>query len=189
MDKTISFSRTVEIRHDVDVCVAGGGPAGFAAAVAAARHGARVFLAEAGGAFGGMGTLGLVPAFMPLGDGEHLLASGIGTEVLRRMLSPSETDWDPALPLDTRFEYAIDVEKLKRVYDTMAEEAGIDFSFGAHLVGAEVADHRVAAALLWGKSGFYAVRAKVFVDATGDADLCAFAGVPFSQGDETPAGG
>jgi hypothetical protein len=187
MDKTITFSRTVEIRHDVDVFIAGGGPAGFAAAMAAARHGARVFLAEAGGAFGGMGTLGLVPAFMPLGDGEHLLAAGIGTEVLRRMLSPSETDWDPDLPLDTRFEYAVDVEKLKRVYDTMAEEAGIAFSFGAHLVGAEVADGRVAAAILWGKSGFYAVRAKVFVDATGDGDLCAFAGAPFSQGDDTGA--
>ncbi len=184
MDKLI-FQRAAEIRHEVDVFVAGGGPAGVAAAVAAARHGASVFLAEAEWAFGGMGTLGLVPAFMPLGDGEHLLADGIGTEVVRRMLSKSETDWDPALPLDTRFEYSVDVEKLKRVYDRMVEQSGAGFSFGAHIVGVEHSGGHVDAVLLWGKSGFYAVRAKVYVDATGDGDLCAYAGAAFEKGDET----
>ena len=184
-NQAIHFQRAAEIRHDVDVFVAGGGPAGIAAAIAAARHGASVFLAEAEWAFGGMGTLGLVPAFMPLGDGEHLLADGIGTEVLRRMLSPSETEWDPALPLDTRFEYSVDVEKLKRVYDRMMEESGAGFSFGAHLVGVERTEDHIDAALLWGKGGFYAVRAKIYIDATGDGDLCAFAGAAFGKGDET----
>ena len=74
----IEYGRSLELRRDVDVFVAGGGPAGCAAAVAAARQGARVFLAESQGCLGGQGTAGLVPAFMQFGDGEHFLADGLG---------------------------------------------------------------------------------------------------------------
>jgi len=62
MTETLAFSREAEVRQDVDVFVAGGGPAGLTAAIAAARMGKSVFLAESQGAFGGMGTVGLVPA-------------------------------------------------------------------------------------------------------------------------------
>ena len=72
-------------RDDVDVFVAGGGPAGVAAALSASRQGARVFLAEGTSCFGGMGTAGLVPAFMCFSDGLHFLAAGIGEEIMFRM--------------------------------------------------------------------------------------------------------
>jgi NADPH-dependent 2,4-dienoyl-CoA reductase/sulfur reductase-like enzyme len=57
----VTFHRRIPVRHEVDVFVAGGGPAGIAAAVAAARQGARVFLAERNTCLGGMGTAGDVP--------------------------------------------------------------------------------------------------------------------------------
>ncbi|GAF96810.1 unnamed protein product, partial [marine sediment metagenome] len=58
---SLRFQREIPIRHDVEVFVAGGGPAGVAAAVAAAREGRSVFLAEGQSCLGGMGTAGLVP--------------------------------------------------------------------------------------------------------------------------------
>ena len=76
----VVFQRRLAVRHEVDVFVAGGGPAGVAAAVAAARQGARVFLAERNTCLGGMGTAGLLPLFMPFSDGIRNLAGGIGED-------------------------------------------------------------------------------------------------------------
>jgi len=58
---SIEFTKVIPVRHKVDVFVAGGGPSGVAAALAAARQGSRVYLAEAHTCFGGMGTAGLFP--------------------------------------------------------------------------------------------------------------------------------
>ena len=78
---TLQYQKSIDVKYDVDVFVAGGGPAGVAAAVAAAENGASVFIAESFGAFGGAGVHALVPAFMQFGDGEHFLAGGIGLRV------------------------------------------------------------------------------------------------------------
>lgn len=179
---TVTFQREVPVRHDVDVFVAGGGPAGCAAAVMAARQGARVFLAEGQNCLGGMGTAGLVPAFMQFGDGVNFLAAGFGEELLERLIADGGTS--AAAPgADRSGCYPIQAEVLKRVYDRLLEEAGVAFSLHANLVGVEVRDGTVQCAVLWGKSGLYAVRAKVFVDGTGDGDLAAWAGAPFEKGD------
>ena len=77
----MQYTKSIEIRYDVDVCVAGGGPSGVAAAVSAARKGAKVLLLEAQGFFGGAGTAGLVPAFMPFDNEVDFLAEGIGREI------------------------------------------------------------------------------------------------------------
>ena len=90
--RSISLKREIPVRHEVDVFVAGGGPAGVAAAVAAARQGASVFLAEGHSCFGGMGTAGLVPAFMTFGDGVSFLAAGIGEEVLDKLHAAGGVD-------------------------------------------------------------------------------------------------
>lgn len=179
---TVKFQREVPVRHDVDVFVAGGGPAGCAAAVMAARQGARVFLAEGHSCLGGMGTAGLVPAFMQFGDGVTFLAAGFGEELLERLIAAGGTY--PAGPDGDRTGcYPILPEVLKRVYDALLEDAGVAFSLHANLIGVEMAEDAVQTALVWGKSGLYAVRAKVFVDGTGDGDLAAWAGAPFEKGD------
>ncbi|MCD6335836.1 MAG: FAD-dependent oxidoreductase [Candidatus Latescibacteria bacterium] len=181
--RSVSFQRTIPIRHEVDVFVAGGGPAGFAAALVAARQGRRVYVAEGTACFGGMGTSGLVPTFMQFGDGEHFDAGGVGREIYDRLW-----DMDAAGPRDKRdfgcCRLSIRVEALKRLYDLIAEASGLDFTFHTQLIAVEGTDGCATHAFCFGKSGLFAVRAKLFVDGTGDGDLAAWAGAPFAKGDE-----
>jgi len=172
---TLDVRRSVPVRHDVDVFVAGGGPAGVAAAVAAARQGARVFLAERQGCLGGMGTAGMLPLFMSVSDGVNNLIGGVGAEVLRRLREAGGTG--PGSDVTIR------AEVLKRVYDDLAAESGVAFTFQTALIGVETEAGRVTAALLAAKSGLFAVRAQVFLDCTGDGDLATWAGAPFEKGD------
>lgn len=78
------YQRELHTKYSADICVIGGGPIGIAAAVAAARQGADVFLVEAQGYFGGAATSALVPTFVSFTDGINFLAGGIGHEVYDR---------------------------------------------------------------------------------------------------------
>lgn len=176
MANSIVFSRTIPVRHEVDVFVAGGGPAGIAAALVAARAGRKVFLAEGHSCFGGMGTAGMIPVFMMFGDGVNFLAEGIGREVLDALTAEK----GPNSPLSTN---AIPAELLKRVYDRLLVEAGIELSLMTQVVDIVAKDGRIEQAICHAKSGFFAVSAKMFVDGTGDGDLAAWAGAPFEKAD------
>ena len=83
MQTTISFCRSLPLAGEFDVIVAGGGPSGCAAAVAASRLGARVLLIEGTFMLGGMGTAGMVPAWCPFSDKEKIIYKGIAEEVFR----------------------------------------------------------------------------------------------------------
>lgn len=179
----LNWQREIPVRHEVDVFVAGGGPAGLAAAIAAARQGARVFLAEGHSCFGGQGTASLVPAFMQFGDGENFLAAGVGREVLDRLVAAGGIGPKDD-PSNNRSSIAIRVEVLKRVYDEMARDAGFDFTFHTQLIDVAAGGGRVTEAICAAKSGVFAVKARAFVDCTGDGDLAAWAGAPFEKGDE-----
>lgn len=179
-DAKLVFRRELPVRHEVDIFVAGGGPAGVAAGMAAARQGAEVFIAEGQACFGGMGTAGLVPAFMRFSDGIHFLADGIGREVYERMKSYTDIPVD-----DVNGSVSINAEALKRVYDDLVQATpGVDFAFHTQVIGVESEGGHVHHAVCAAKSGLYAVKAKVFVDSTGDGDLAAWAGAPFEKGDE-----
>jgi hypothetical protein len=132
----ISFQRTIPIRHNVGVFIAGGGPSGIAAALAATQQGAKVFLAEGQSYFGGMATAGLVPSFSKFSDGINFLAGGVGWKVYehcrdRGVFGP---DYNPnrRYRLDSN---PIHAEGLKRVYDSLMVESGADFTFQTHLAG------------------------------------------------------
>ena len=175
------FKREIPVRYEVDVFVAGGGPSGVTAAVAAARNGCSVYLAEAMGCFGGQGTAGLVPCFMRFTDGYHFLAAGLGEEILNNLrkeggIGPDGED--VAERVDFR------VEVLKRVYDDLVIGAGVQFTFNTNLIGVEVEDGKVSSVILSAKSGLFAVKAKMYIDCTGDGDLATWAGAPFEKGDE-----
>lgn len=71
------YQKQLEIRYETDILVIGGGAAGVAAAVAAARMGRDVLLVEAQGCFGGVGTSGMVPSFAAFFDGANLLGEGV----------------------------------------------------------------------------------------------------------------
>ena len=172
----VTFQRSIPIRHEVDIFVAGGGPAGVSAAVAAARQGRSVFLAERHTCLGGMGTAGLVPVFMQFSDGVNMLAAGIGEEILTKLRQAGGTGPDS--------QFAIRAEVLKRVYDDLLINADVNFTFEIQLIDIEKKADRICLAILAAKSGMFAVKAKVFIDCTGDGDLAVWAGTPFEKGDE-----
>lgn len=176
----------------MDVCVLGGGPAGVAAALGAARSGASVLLVEKKGFLGGSGTAAQVPAFAPFSDRTKSIVRGVGWEVLTEMLRrtgriiPAPDTY--AVPQDkARMDWVpIDVETLKCVYDDLCEAAGVQVLF--HTVAPEVikseSGDAIAGVVLANKNGLSLARARVFIDATGDADIAARASCPFEIGDE-----
>lgn len=170
------YQKELPEKYTVDVFVAGGGAAGVAAAIAAARQGKSVFLAEGAGAFGGLGTTGFVPAFAPFDDGEHVLAAGVGYEIRKTVSKsvPLGTYWTP-----------IDAEELKRAYDAaVTSEKGIAFSFFTTVCDVAVTDGHIDYAVCTAKSGMFAVKAKIFIDCTGDGCLCAMGGGDYEFGDD-----
>ncbi len=168
------YQKQIDVRYTADVLIVGGGAAGVAAAVSAARMGKKVLLCEANGCFGGMGTSGLVPAYAPFTDGENVLAAGVGLEIRQNVSRhiPVETAW-------TR----IDPEELKREYDRILTEAGVDFLFFTTLCDVLAEDGVIKCAVFTSRSGMFAVEASVYIDCTGDGNLIAFAGGEFELGD------
>ncbi|MBQ9408406.1 MAG: FAD-dependent oxidoreductase [Clostridia bacterium] len=171
------YTKQIPIKYDVDIFVAGGGPSGVAAAVTAARQGKRVFLAENNGCFGGSGTVGLVPAFAQFTDGERFLVGGVGREVRYRVVGEA-CNYSRAF-------CGVKVETLKKTYDDIVTaEENIQFSFFTRLIDVIATDGHIDCAILAAKSGIFAVKAKIYVDCTGDADLSAMAGADTEFGDE-----
>jgi len=180
MKKYHLSERSIPLDDSWDVIVAGGGPAGCAAAIAAAREGAKTLLIEGTGALGGSGTSALVPAWCPFSDREKIIYRGIAERVFsgakKGMAHVGETDmdWVP-----------IDAERLKRVYDALVSEAGATVLFQTSVAMVEKDETGISALLVANKAGLTALRARVYVDCTGDADLCAWGGADFHQGDES----
>jgi hypothetical protein len=174
-------ARQVPVLADVDVLVVGGGPSGVAAAVAAARTGARTFLVEQSGAFGGMWTSGLVITLA--GYNSWLLpdrvrcVAGIGGEWLGRAARiGGVTDHDG-------FALSSDPEKMKLVADRLLQEAGVDFVLHVLATYPIVEDAAVRGCILETVEGRQAVRATVTVDCTGNGDLVSRAGGDWVKGE------
>src|SRR6516165_1214200 len=177
--QTYRLTRDIAVEEDFDVLVAGGGPAGSAAAICAARLGAKVLLAEATGCLGGMGTSGLVSTFGPVSDGRRMLVGGFMRELVLAMQQHDELGphvspeflhsqlnrWVPFRP-----------EELKRLLDEMAQDAGVEVRFFTRVIDAEAHDNRVEGAVISNVEGYRFIRARTFIDATGDAALADLAG-------------
>jgi len=161
-----------------DLIVVGGGTSGVAAAVSAARHGCKTLLIEKYGFLGGTPTGALVTPMMGnMLDTEHNLTDGLYLEVLSRLKSighsATHENGNPGW---------FDPEMMKCVLDDMCEEAGVHVLFDTVLTGVNVDKGLITTVNCFNKSGFSAFDAKYFIDATGDADLAAFAGVNCDRG-------
>lgn len=174
----LHYEKQIIIKYNVDVFIAGGGPAGVAAAISAAENGAAVFLAESFGSFGGAAVNALVPAFMQFTDGVNFLAGNIGKRVREYICNNSPEEYKQYCP------DSIPVEILKRCYDEMMQESGAEFAFFSQVSDVITENNTVKYAICSAKGEIFAVAAKVFIDCTGDGDLAALAGAKYYKGDE-----
>ena len=169
-----------------DVILAGGGPAGVAAAMAAARNGAKTLLIEANGYLGGTVTHGSLPAFCPFGNTDEPLIRGIGLELLEALRAetslPAYYADSPEKPLYNWF--PVDGEALKRILDEKVPASGCELLLHAHLVGCETEDGVIRSVTVHTPGGLEAFAARVFIDCTGDGVLSAEAGCEIQLGNE-----
>lgn len=164
-------ARDIPIVEECDVVVCGGGPAGVAAAIAAARTGARTRLLEMQGCLGGTWTAGLVSWII------ESRKTGLMHQITQ------ELDRRGARGPGGERDFAYDPESMKLLLDELVLEAGVQVQLYTHVVGTHVNDAgRLALALTESKSGRQAWAAKAFIDTTGDGDLAAQAGCGFDLG-------
>lgn len=177
-------ARSVPVIEEAEVVVLGGGPAGVAAAVSAARAGADVVLVERYGHLGGLATGGLVILLDCYSDGGEIVIKGFAREVWEALEAEGCVRRSPS---EEKTSILFDPEALKYVYLSLARSAGVRFLLHSWAAAAVMDGQTLAAVLVESKSGRQAVRGRVFVDASGDADLVAWAGAPFEL-EEHPLG-
>jgi len=160
-------------QREYDVIVIGGGMGGVAAAIEAASHGARTLIVEQSGQFGGVGTNSLITSFSQ----KPLPGTPEPTFVERILLHMRE---EGTASKTTR---AFSAEHLVLLLDKWILESGAVPLFFTTLVDVTAENGEVQKVLLHNKSGLFEATAKVYIDSTGDGDLCFVAGAAFEQGD------
>jgi hypothetical protein len=169
-----------------DVIVVGGGISGAMAGIGAARAGAKTLVIEQYGFLGGMLTAAGVGPMMTFHAGEQQVIQGPTGELIDRL---KEKGQSPGHIFDsTGCTYTVtpfDVEGMKRELELMLTEAGGEFLYHAMLASVEANDGEVKSITVCTKAGLMKLQAKVYVDATGDADLAYHAGVECAKGRES----
>jgi hypothetical protein len=175
-------ARKIPVAAEVDVLVVGGGAAGSAAALAAARLGASTLVVEFFGCLGGNATNGMVSNYCGItttgpGSTGIQLVKGIGNDIINALAA-----LDPSAGTTYKAP-SFNPEILKRVLDQMAAEAKLNILYYTQFTEPIMHGNRVIGALIQNKGGRQAILAKRVVDASGDGDVCAGAGAPFTNGD------
>ncbi len=187
-----TFQREIPIESSYEVVVAGGGPAGVAAAISAARAGAKTLLVEATGALGGMGTNGLVANWGHLHDGQQLITRGLFWEIVRTLHGAGGLKNGVApdtLASHHHRSATFSVETLKRVLDKLVLDAGVDLLLCTRVIDADAdrKGRKLAGVVIQHVEGLRYVPAKAFIDATGDAVVANLCGVKCREaGRDTP---
>lgn len=165
--------KKVRVAGDYDVCVLGGSCTGVFAAVRAAQSGAKVVLIEKQNAFGGVATSGLVNVWHTLKDteGKQIIIGGLTREIIDRLRNIDAVEGKSDIRLNT--------EELKIELDKLVLEHRVTPFFHTLYVAACMDGNRVKAVFIENKDGRCAIKAKVFIDATGDGDLARDVGIPF----------
>ena len=180
-DKNIQFSGTAPVAGTYDVVVCGGGPAGFIAAIAAAREGAKVAVVEQYGFFGGMATAGFVNPISVFSYNGKLVNGGIPWEFVNRLAKIDGCEIESPLA-----NVAFEPEHYKLEAQRLVLEAGVDMYMHSYLTGCIREGNRITHVLINNKNGTEALAARIFIDCTGDADLAHMSGVPMQESEGRP---
>lgn len=196
------------VADEADVLVIGGGSAGWAAALAAARRGADTLLVERYGYVGGMATGGLVLVLDDWSDGSRKTVAGIMQEMVDRLLAVGaavetpdeacysrdealwwrwahwgfEDHYSPSRPKPLTYAVSFDAEQFKIVGNALLEEAGVRVRYHSWFSRALCQDSQIVGAVVESKEGRQALLGRVVVDATGDGDVFASAGAAHEVG-------
>lgn len=191
------YTKNIEIKEHYDLVVCGGGFSGFAAAYSAAREGLKVVIVERNGALGGVGTNGLVNHIL----GERYIESGHVKTCVGGVFSELEKEllkmdgaidiknvdlelpphgWYSGLGIGLIF----DKEKMKLLLENMLQKKDVKILYMTDIVDVIKDEEEIKGIIVHNKSGLYGIEGKYFVDATGDADVCAMAGLETTKGDE-----
>lgn len=172
----IRMEKSVPVVGTFDVAVCGGGPAGLMAAIAAARMGCRTALVERYGFLGGTATGGLVVPISGFFHNGSRVIGGLPWEFIQRL-----QEADAAIVEYPKGHISVNVEVYKLIAQRMALESGVALFTNAWLSHCSTEDSRIHHIVIESKNGTEAIAARCFIDATGDGDLCAMAGVPMQR--------
>ena len=185
---------SVPVNYSTELLVAGGGPAGVCAALAAARMGIRTMIIDSGNCLGGMATKGLVGPFMTCYDstGEQMIIKGIFGEIVDRLVEKGWALHPEGIRAQTPYSAWIkeghdhvtpfEPEGLKYLLDVMMAEAGVKVLYHASFLSPVMKGDTITGATVFTKEGIQQINARIVIDATGDGDVAFRAGVPCEMG-------
>lgn len=175
-EDTHKFIKEAKEAGEYDVVVCGGGPAGFIAALAAAKQGAKTALIERYGFLGGMATAGFVTPISVFGFNGDLVIGGIPWDFIKRLESMGGAfmEW-PKGNVD------FDIELYKLCTQRMVLEARVDLYMHSSMIGCEMYENNISRVFIENKNGVEVLKGNVFIDCTGDGDLAHMIGVPMQE--------
>ena len=192
----INYQKKLEIYGEYDLVVLGGGPAGVWAATEASRNGAKTLLVEAPGMLGGMATSACVGPFMTSydRDGNRKIVGGLFDEIID-MLDKKNAVYRPeTMPSNSIYTSYIDKYHkhvtpfnsfdLQVVLDDLVKNSNCDLLLYTRFVDVILNGNEIDGVVLSALEGLIYVKAKYFIDATGNADVAERAGVPTWKGEE-----
>ena len=206
------YNKIYRSNKEYDCLIGGGGPAGIAAAISAARSGLKVLLVEGNGCLGGTATAGALPFWLGATTGSiqfremlkrnlayrylphpRKAVAGIFEELINKIKAEHagsgpaclpQTDQYPGLDrLGCHDEFVFDIEAAKRIFEQTILAEGIKILYFTLIIGTECSNNKIDGVYLANKNGLSFVKAKVFIDCTGDADLVFRSGYETYKGD------
>jgi hypothetical protein len=181
--ENLSRNKQEFIMKEYEVIVVGGGISGSVAALAAARQGCKTLLIEQNGFLGGMLTAAGVGPMMTFHAGNKQIIKGIPGELIDRLVKKGKS---PGHVLDTTgYTYTVtpfDSEAMKQELEIMLSESGCNILYHTMLAKVAVTGHTIKSITVCNKSGLNELKSSVYIDATGDGDLSAWAGVKYTKG-------